>query len=144
MARASRGTADSFRKAAKKIQLAARNVGRTTGAGLRMIGEEIMTDVKASRPGAGVPRREGVLAGSGRVEGPVNTSRGPEVELSFGGASAPYALAQHEILTYFHPVGEARYLVRGLERWKPGGSAAFQALKDNAQAGLDAVARGDV
>ncbi|MGH9255471.1 MAG: hypothetical protein ACRD3C_13000, partial [Vicinamibacterales bacterium] len=76
------------------------------------------------------------------VEGPAATPFGPSVELSFGGAAANYALAQHEILTYRHKVGEARYLVRGMERWKPGGSSAMEALKANAQAGLDAVAAG--
>lgn len=106
-----------------------------------MIGEEIMADVKASRPGAGVPRDTGVLASTGRVDGPAPTPLGPFVELSFGGAAAQYALAQHEILTYHHKVGEARYLVRGMERWKPGGSAAMEAMRQNAQAGLDAVAR---
>jgi hypothetical protein len=135
-------TQASFRAAAKRIKVASRNLGVSTGQGLRMIGEEIMTDVKASRPGAGVPRDTGALAGTGRVEGPVPTPFGPVVELSFGGAAAPYALPQHEILTYRHKVGEARYLVRGMERWKPGGSAAMDALRENAAAGLAAAGRG--
>src|SRR3990172_2540728 len=109
-------TQESFRAAAKRIKSAAKVVGGgSIGRGLRMIGEEIMTDVRASRPGAGVPRDTGALASTGRVEGPVATPLGPAVELSFGGAAASYALAQHEILTYHHKVGEARYLVRGME-----------------------------
>ncbi len=135
-------TQASFKAAARRIRQGARNVGGSAGQGLRMIGEEIMTDVKASRPGAGVPRDTGALAGSGRVEGPVPTPIGPAVELSFGGAAAPYALPQHEILTYHHKVGEARYLVRGMERWKPGGSAAMEALKENAAVGLRAAGAG--
>jgi hypothetical protein len=135
-------TRASFWRAAARINRAVRAMPRPVGQGLRMIGEEVMTDIKASRPGAGVPRRDGILASTGRVDGPVEGRRGPEVELSFGGAAAPYALAQHERLDYHHPVGEARYLVRGLERWQPDGSAAHEALAANVQAGLDAVGRG--
>lgn len=138
--RANVKTEASFRAAARKIKAAAKRVGGDVGKGLRLIGEEIMTDVKASRPGAGVPRDTGVLAGTGRVTGPTATIAGPTVELSFGGAAADYALPQHEILTYRHKLGEARYLVRGMERWQPGGSAAMDAMRANAQAGLDAVA----
>ena len=138
-----RKTEQSFRDAAKRINAAAKGIGQgSAGRGLRLIGEEIMTDCKASRPGAGVPRDTGALAGSGSVDGPVQTPLGPLVELSFGGAAAPYALAQHEILTYHHTVGEARYLVRAMERWKPGGSAAMEALKENAEWALKMAGKG--
>lgn len=103
---------------ARKIEALARAGGEEAVSGLRVIGEEIMTDVKASRPGAGVPKDTGNLAASGRVTGP---DRRGAVRLSFGGAAAPYALRQHEELTYRHTLGEARYLVRGLERWMQGG-----------------------
>lgn len=92
-----------------------------------------MTDVKASRSGHGVPVDKGTLRNSGRVEGP---NAKDQVELSFGGAAAPYALIQHEVTTFKHKVGEPRYLVRGLERWRAGGSAAMAALKENAKEGL--------
>ncbi len=133
----SASTQASFMRAAKKIVLAARNIGKTTPQGLRLIGEEIMTDVKASAPGHGVPVDTGTLRASGMVEQPEPLV----VELSFGSAAAPYALAQHEHLAYHHTVGEARYLVRGLERWRPGGSAAMDALAANADAGIKAASR---
>lgn len=133
------GTGQSFAKAAKKIAKAASAMKTQSATALRMIAEEIMTDVKASRPGAGVPRDTGILAGSGRVSGPFPTAQGAEVELSFGNAAAWYALIQHENLFYHHDVGEARYLVRGVERWKPG--QAMQALKENYKAALAAIGR---
>lgn len=109
---------------------ALRRAGTNMGSGLRVAGEEIMTDVKASRSGAGVPVDENVLRPSGRVEGPVRNT----VELSFGGASAPYALKQHEDVTFRHTVGEARYLVRGAERFSQtdGPTRALEQMADEA------------
>lgn len=83
-------------------------------ASLRASGEAIMTDVKASRAGKGVPVDTGTLRSSGQVKSP-DPDR---VTLSFGGAAAPYALRQHEDQTLSHSVGEARYLVRGWERFQ--------------------------
>lgn len=111
-----------------------------------------MTDVKASRAGHGVPvhtgfspstgkptgRTGGALRSTGRVEGPSEGKR-PQVTLSFGGPAAKYALAQHERLDYKHNLGEARYLVRGLERWRAGQSQALDALKKNAEDALRAA-----
>lgn len=130
-------TRASFNAAAERIARLRRGLEAKTPAGVRRIGEEIMTDVKASRPGAGVPRDTGTLASTARVTGP--NSKG-EVILSFGGQAAPYALEQHERTDFSHRLGEARYLVRGLERWQPDGSAAMAALKANAQAAVDVVA----
>lgn len=127
-------TMRSFRAAAKRINKAAKALGDLHGPGLRMIGEEIMTDVKDSRPGHGVPVDEGTLRNSGRVEGPDGPKDAPRVQMSFGGAAAPYALIQHEVTTFRHPVGEPRYLVRGMERWSPAGSAAWNMLKDGVTA----------
>ncbi len=132
---ASGKTQSSFRAAAKKIMLAARNIGRTTPKGLRLIGEEVMTDVKASAPGHGVPVDTGALRASGAVDQPEPML----IELSFGSAAVPYALEQHENMQYHHTVGEPRYLVRGLERWKPGGSQAMAALKTNADEAIKAA-----
>lgn len=129
MAGLSAKTQQSFQAAAARISAAARLVRPSFGAGLRMIGEEIMTDVKASRPGHGVPVDRGFLRASGRAEGPEAGPRGPRVTLSFGGAAAPYALVQHEVTSYKHTVGEARYLVRGMQRWRMGGSAAVAAMR---------------
>jgi hypothetical protein len=124
----SKATIQSFRREGKRIARAARSLARGHAIGLRMIGEEIMADVKNSRPGRGVPVDTGALRSTGRVEGGLS---GPailaRVTLDFGGPAAPYALIQHERLDYHHPVGEARYLVRGLERWRPGSSAALHA-----------------
>jgi hypothetical protein len=84
-----------------------------------------MLDVKASRPGEGVPVDTGALRSTGRVEGPKND----EVELSFGGAAAPYALKVHEEdPERRHTVGEHRYLVRGMDRWRQNGASVRRAL----------------
>jgi hypothetical protein len=107
----------NLKQAVRKIEIMARAGGEENVSGLRVVGETIMTDVKAARPGAGVPVDTGALRSSGRVTGP---SHNGVVTLSFGGAAAPYALRQHEDLAYRHKLGEARYLVRGLERWEAG------------------------
>ena len=130
---ASNATNRSFQAAAIRVAAAARLLDGVVGSGLRLIGEEILTDVKASRPGHGVPVDTGILRATGRVDGPVQGPVGPRVTLSFGGAAAPYALVQHEVLKFKHTVGEARYLVRGLQRWRPGGSAAVNAIALNAK-----------
>lgn len=101
------------------------NADPALDASLRVQGEALMTDVKASRPGKGVPVDTGALRSSGTVEGPDNH----KVEVSFGGPAAPYALAQHERLDYSHSVGESRYLVRGWRRLKQSGSVR-KALKN--------------
>lgn len=119
-------TKESFNSAGKRIENLARKMKRRVPSGLRIIGEEIMLDVKAARPGAGVPVDTGALRSTGRVEGPRNN----EVELSFGGAAATYALKVHEEVSVPHRVGEARYLVRGLERWQANGASVARALAD--------------
>jgi hypothetical protein len=107
-------TRQSFAKAAKQIEKLAPAIHGKAISGLRLIGEEIMLDVKSSRSGAGVPVDEGTLRSTGRVEGPKND----EVELSFGGAAAPYALEQ-----------QARYLVRGIDRWRRDGASVRRAMR---------------
>lgn len=129
----STGTMRSFRAAAKNINTAARQLGDQLGPGLRMIAEEILTDVKDARQGKGVPVKDGHLRGSGRADGPGANLKKPVVSISFGGSAAPYALIQHEVLTFRHTVGEARYLVRGLERWRKGASAAWSSLQRKAK-----------
>lgn len=138
MPRRSDQTQRNFEKAAQRLEKYRRGlVGKAIPSGLRLIGEEIMTDVKASRAGAGVPVDKGILRSTGRVSGPKNN----EVELSFGGAAAPYALKQHEDTSLSHRVGEARYLVRGVERWTPDGSQAIRALQAQAQQAAEEAAR---
>ena len=125
MSRAARQTKRSFQRAGKRIEKLSKNLGNKMASGLRLIGEEIMLDVKAARPNEGVPVDKGTLRSSGRVSGPKND----EVELSFGGAAAPYALEQHENVDLKHRVGEARYLVRGVERWAANGASVKRAMK---------------
>lgn len=152
MAKTSVSTSQSFRQAAARLAVAGRKLSPIPGVGARMIGEEIMTDVKASRPGHGVPvhtgfspstgkptgRTGGTLRSTGRVQGPTPGKK-PQVTLSFGGPAAKYALAQHERVDFKHNLGEPRYLVRGMERWQEGQSRALDALKENAEAGLRAA-----
>lgn len=124
-------TRRNFSRAALRIERYRRSMGRTFASGMRQIGEEIMTDAKVSRPGRGVPRDTGALAGSGQVAGPRPDK---SVLLSFGDQATEYALVQHERLDFHHKVGEARYLVRAVDRWTPAGSSARRALKEQAQA----------
>lgn len=131
MSTAGRRTRANFARSARKIERYSRGVSGHAVSGLRQIGEEVMTDVKAARPGRGVPVDTGALRASGEVEGP-RADR--TVLLGFGDASSGYALIQHERLDFVHPVGEARYLVRGLDRWLPGGSSAMRALREQVEA----------
>lgn len=134
-------TRRNFEEAAKKLRNYRKGlVGSAIPSGLRLIGEEIMTDVKASRANRGVPVDKGILRATGRVKGPTNG----EVELSFGGAAAPYALKQHEDTSLAHTVGEARFLIRATERWTPDGSSAIRALQANARAAARVAQRGGV
>jgi hypothetical protein len=118
-------TRREFKRARNKLVKLAGNLDKKTPDAVRMIGEDILTDVSSSRPGAGVPRDEGTLAGTGRCE-----LVGKSAEISFGGSAAPYALVQHENTDYVHRLGEARYLIRGVERWEPGGVSAKRALAE--------------
>ena len=89
MIKVSRQTMQSFRRAGRKIAKAAREVsGILPGGGLRMIGEEIMADVKDSRPGHGVPVDSGALRSTGRVEGGGGPALLARVTLDFGGPAA--------------------------------------------------------
>ncbi|KKN44571.1 hypothetical protein LCGC14_0691750 [marine sediment metagenome] len=137
MARGAQKTRKSFKAAAKQIEKLRKNLGKRMASGLRLIGEEIMLDVKASRPGAGVPVDKGPLRASGRVEGPV----ADQVFLDFGGSAAPYAVVQHEDTTLQHSVGEPRYLVRGIERWKRNGESVRRAMA-HLKVAVDRVAKG--
>jgi hypothetical protein len=135
-------TVRSFRAAGKKIARAARELRDDFGWRLRTIAEEILTDVKDSRPGHGVPVDKGILRSTGRCEGPTGKASNPQVEIGFGGPSAKYALVQHEVTTFRHTVGEPRYLVRGMERWNASSSPAVAAMKKAAAEKLDQEKRG--
>lgn len=128
-------TVRQFERAANKVDLMAKNLKIKHKTGLRLMGEEIMLDIKSSRPGAGVPVDKGILRNSGRVTGPDVEA---VVRLTFGGPAAPYAFIQHERLDFHHPVGEARYLIRGVLRWQPNGASAKAARAELQQAIDDA------
>lgn len=123
----SNATMRSFRLAVAQINHAAKQIKDETGSSIRMFAEEILTDVKDSRPGHGVPVDTGALRGTGQVKS--EGKKHPKVSIAFGGPAAPYALVQHEVLKFHHTVGESRYLVRGLERWRPELSAAYASFK---------------
>jgi hypothetical protein len=54
-----------------------------------------------------VPVDTGALKSSGRVERPVVNAAGVTVEVSYGGAAAPYALYVHEDPTASHAPGKS-------------------------------------
>lgn len=142
----SKATEQEFRRASKRLRTYAKVISRDLNVhGLYVIGEEIMADIKDAVPGKGVPVDEGPLRDSGRVNrlgplGGVNAA----VELAFGGASAPYALIQHETLHYRHTVGEARYLVRGVERWNPRASGAMADVERRTKHNGRRIGRGEM
>lgn len=133
----------TFRASANRIRAAAKELDAVMPSGIRAIAEEIMTDIKLSRPGKGVPKRDGHLQNSGRVigGGKIGDST-TRISLVFGGPSAPYALIQHERMDYHHKLGEPRYMVRGIQRYRPGRSVAMEEMKRNAEAALARVAAG--
>jgi hypothetical protein len=135
-------TKKSFRKISMRIKDLADKQGKVVSAPLRVIGEEIMTDVRATRPGMGVPKEWGDLMRSGRVTGPFSKGPSASVNLTFGGVAAPYALRQHEELTWNHPRGgEARYLVRAADRYDFDGGSAQKALQANMEAAIKASSK---
>jgi hypothetical protein len=65
-----------------------------------------------------VPYLTGALKRSGKVKG--FPGRYPVVYTSFGNESVPYALIQHENLSFFHPGGKrAKYLELAVDDMKP-------------------------
>lgn len=82
-----------------------RDVDTAAGRGLRLCGEDIMSDSQAQ-----VPVDTGVLKASGSVLGPTGNGYGWTVEAGYGGAASAYARPQHEREDYRHTVGKAKYL----------------------------------
>lgn len=114
-----------FAQAVRRIAAYAEKMQGALGDVVYQVGEEIITDVRSTRGKTGVPRDTGTLANSLRAV----RVRQNMTEIVAGGAAAPYALVQHERTDFRHKVGEARYLVRGVERWNP--AQARAALKVN-------------
>lgn len=127
-------TIRGIKESVRKIEALSREGAEQLVSGLLVIGETIATDVRASRPGAGVPVDEGGLRASIRVLGPSKRGILDLVQLVAGGSAVRYALRQHEELQYRHTVGEARYFVRGFERWASGGNVedAYREMMDAA------------
>lgn len=105
-----------MRELSRDLKRAAADLSARTPQEIRLTAEQILTDVKTSSQGRGVPVDEGTLRDTGRVR----HLGGKRFAITFGGPAAPYALVQHERLDFRHEIGEARYLVRGLERWARG------------------------
>lgn len=125
MSSASSHNRKEIAQAVRRIQAYAKQMEKGAGEVIYQIAEEIITDVRTTRGKIGVPRDTGTLANSLRAVRIDDKS----AELTAGGAAAPYALVQHERTDFVHKQGESRYLVRGVERWRPG-----QARKALAQA----------
>lgn len=128
-------TERSFRRASRKIRAFAREFEGAPGKATRQVAEEVRTDAVATRGSKGVPRDQGILAGTHRAEGP--RADGSSA-VTMGGASAPYGIRQHEDMTLHHDVGEARWLVRAVERWRPNNTAALKQLQADA---IEAILR---
>lgn len=90
--------------------------------------ENIMGDSKENY----VPVDLGTLRSSGTVEQPEINGNSINVLLGFGGASAPYALRQHEDMSLKHDVGGAKYLERPLLKAVPGMAQRIAARHGNA------------
>lgn len=80
----------------------------------------VMEDSKANY----VPVDQGTLRDSGYVKDPVIEGEHISVEMGYGGPDIPYALIQHEDLTFNHPGGrQAKYLERPMLEAAPGMTA---------------------
>ena len=97
-------------------------------------GEIIMTISKNNF----VPVDLGALRSSGHVREPTRgVGRFISIELVYGGPSEPYAIEQHENLTFSHTVGSALYLKRPMDN-----AVATLARKMARDLDLDKTARG--
>lgn len=71
-----------------------------------------------------VPVEQGILRDSGYVKDPVIEGEHITVEMGYGGPDIPYALEQHENLTFNHPGGkQPKYLERPMLEEAPGMAA---------------------
>ncbi len=91
-------------------------------------GEETITDAKML-----TPVDEGILINSGFVQLPERNGDNVFVDIGFGGPAGTgnhggetnskdvgYAIIQHEDLTFFHPVGQAKFLEVPLNKRRTG------------------------
>jgi hypothetical protein len=81
------------------------NAPRELARALFQEAERVMAEAKRR-----TPVDTGALRSSGTVSAPTADAGGFQVQLSFGGPSAPYGLYVHEDLEAHHPVGQAKFL----------------------------------
>jgi hypothetical protein len=91
---------------ARKLLALAEEFPKICARALGRRGEGIMTVSKETF----VPVKDGILRSTGHVDEPKIEGHDISVELKYGGPAAPYALKQHEELSYHHDIGEAKYL----------------------------------
>jgi hypothetical protein len=81
------------------------NAPRELARALFQEAEGVMAEAKRR-----TPVDTGALRSSGTVSAPTADAGSFQVQLSFGGPSAPYGLYVHEDLEAHHPVGQAKFL----------------------------------
>ena len=101
----------------------ATSLNRKAATGLRLQGDAVMANSKASY----VPVKTGELKRSGQVDGPNRYGNEWVVSLTYGNADVTYAAEQHETPWYQHPVGQWKYLETPMKE-AAGGMAASIAL----------------
>jgi len=94
----------------RKLKAFAQKFPKKVAAALFREANFIMTTSKGL-----VPVDFGTLKSTGHVALPLITKSSIEVTLAYGGPAAPYALDQHENLSYQHTTGQARYLAQPME-----------------------------
>jgi hypothetical protein len=113
--RGGRGSRSVNVRGLREVKAALRRAGRAGNRGLKkglyQEGEGIMAESKTE-----VPVDKGILKSTGHVEPPREERGTVVVKIGYGGAAAPYALRQHEELSYRHTVGKAKYLTDPAER----------------------------
>lgn len=93
------------RELIRRLQQLGRQVRPVAAGVLQDEAENDMTEMKRR-----TPVDTGTLRSSGTVASPKIESHGVSVQLSFGGAAAPYAEIVHENLRAHHPSGRAKYV----------------------------------
>lgn len=116
----------------KNLRAAGERGRRAVGAGLYVLGNEIMTDSKHR-----VPVDLGTLKGSGYVTLPMTTTgKDVRVELGYGGPAKAYAVVQHERTELHHEDGgEAKYLENAVNA---ASGTALQRVREVARTAFEA------
>lgn len=92
-----------------RLQQQLRNMARQFPAEVgRALYQE--TEIETTEAKKRTPVDTGALRSTVHTEGPTVQGRAISTAIVAGGPSAPYALAVHEDLEAFHPVGQAKYI----------------------------------